>query len=326
MSPRASQTVHARTRGPVADRTTRATPALPALARTACRLIYQHRILRTDQLQTLLVPHADGSYLRRCLRAAKTAGLVDAVSGPARQRAWFLTRTGYTVVEASGDVQIRTHRMTRALAAGGLLAHRLAVVDTGAAFVAAAAATNDVCTPFSWTPEVLLRPGRRRGDALIADAVLHYERHTAASSLPPSVWLLEVDRGTYPAARLATKVATYVDWWRTEPARTAYRNARLLIVFDLDDRPAARRTAALVDALARHPALARRRYYRLPAGATSLSALTARGPFTGAVIDVFDKHQPPVGAAGQTPGPASQPAGLRGPLATPTTVALPPGW
>ncbi|MBB2943224.1 hypothetical protein FB565_002937 [Actinoplanes lutulentus] len=58
----------------------------------------------------------------------------------------------------------------------------------------------------AWAPEVLLQPGRRRGGggALIADAVLRYER-----AVDTGVWLatvlIEVDRGTYPVARPYTR-------------------------------------------------------------------------------------------------------------------------
>lgn len=58
---------------------------------------------------------------------------------------------------------------------------------------------------------VLLQPGHRRGGggALIADAVLRYERGTDDGGVWLATVLIEVDRGTYPVARLARKVATY---------------------------------------------------------------------------------------------------------------------
>src|SRR5690349_15867059 len=146
MSPHASAPLlSARTRNPAARTAPPppARPALSALAGAVARALYQHRVATTAQLHQLLTPDAaDASYLRRVLRQAAAAGLVDAVRrGSAGQRVWFLTTAGYVAVEASGEVEIRAHRMTPALAAGGLLAHRLAVVDVGAAFVTAARQT-----------------------------------------------------------------------------------------------------------------------------------------------------------------------------------------
>jgi len=225
----------ARTRNPTARSTP---PALPAAAGAVARVLYQHRIATTAQLHRLLTPDAgDASYMRRVLRQAAAAGLVDAVRrGSAGHRAWFLTPAGYAAVEASGEVEIRAHRMTAGLAAGGLLAHRLAVVDVGTAFVTAARRTpGDGCTPWSWAPEVLLQPGHRRGGAgaLIADAVLRYERGTDDGGVWLATVLIEVDRGTYPVARLARKVTGYAAWWRTPQRRTTYPAGRLIVVVDL---------------------------------------------------------------------------------------------
>jgi hypothetical protein len=130
---------------------------LPALTGQVLEVLYQHRVATTGQLRALLTPRAaDASYPRRCLRAGAAAGLVAAVRcGASGHRVWYLTGLGYTLVERSGHAEvIRRHRMRPELAAGGLLEHRLATVDTGAAFVAAARASGDECGPWSWMPEV----------------------------------------------------------------------------------------------------------------------------------------------------------------------------
>jgi hypothetical protein len=282
MSPSASLPLSDRTRNPTARSSPR--PALPVLAGEVARALYQHRVATTGQLQQLLVPHtADASYLRRVLRATTAAGLVDAVPfGSAGHRAWFLTGAGYQTVEASGQVEIRAHRMTRALAAGGLLAHRLAVVDVGAVFVAAAGRVpGDVCTPWSWAPEVLLQPGRR-GGVLIADAVLHYERADGTGYR----WLIEVDRGTYPVPRLAAKLGAYARWW-AGPQSRAWRDARLLIVVDMPTAAAARRITALARQAWAVPQLRRSGFGRLPVGAVGYDALAAAGPWAPVVTDVL---------------------------------------
>jgi hypothetical protein len=288
MSPHASAlSLSARTRNPTARSTPLAT--LPALAGDVLLVLYQHRIATTGQLQQLLTP--DASYLRRVLRKTTAAGLVDFVRhGSAGHRAWFLTAAGYTVVEASGEVEIRAHRVTPALAAGALLAHRLAVVDTGTAFVTAARqAPGDGCTPWAWAPEVLLQPGRRRGGALIADAVLRYERAVDAG-----VWLItvliDVDRGTYPVVRLARKMVKYAAWWRT-PHRRTHRADRLIVVVDLPTAAAEYRIAMLGALLRQEPATAAT---TLPIACVALSALIVAGPWAPVFVDALDATQTPV--------------------------------
>lgn len=125
--------------------------ALPELAGQAMLLLHLHRTATTGQLAELLTPEAaDTSYLRRILRATAAAGLIDFVhDDSAQQKVWFLSRAGYAIAEASGDVAVCSHRMTPALAKGALLARRLATVDVGAAFVRAARQhPSDGCTPW----------------------------------------------------------------------------------------------------------------------------------------------------------------------------------
>ena len=291
MSPSASESLSARTRNPTARSSPRPRPgpALPVLAGDVVRVLYQHRVATTGQLQQLLVAHAaDASYLRRVLRAAAKAGLVDAAAyGSAGHRVWYLTPGGYAAAEASGEVEARAHRMTRALVAGGLLAHRLAVVDVGTVFTTAARdRPGDVCTPWSWAPEVLLQPGNRRGGgALIADAVLHYESGDGTAWR----WLIEVDRGTYPVARLMAKLTAYASWWQS-PHSPAWHDARLLIVIDLPPAAAARRIAALAHQAWTAP-LRRTGHRQLRIGAVGYDTLAGAGPWARVVTDVLSEHQ-----------------------------------
>ncbi len=280
----------ARTRNLTARSSARFAPrsALPALAGAVIRVLYQHRIATTTQLHQLLTPEAaDSSYLRRVLRQISAAGLVDAVLvGPAGHRAWFLTPSGYTVAEACGDLNIQAYRMSPALAAGGLLAHRLAVVDVGAVFVTAARRQpGDECTPWSWAPEVLLQPGKRRGGggALIADAELHYELAEGGTRR----WLIEVDRGTYLVPRLAAKLTAYADWWRTPQSRP-WHQARLLIVFAMPAPAAARRIASLAEFAWQIPQLRRTEFGRLRIGAVGYDTLAQAGPWAPVFTDVLD--------------------------------------
>lgn len=297
MSPHASAlSLSARPRNPAArSAPPPARPVLSALGGAVVRVLYQHRVATTGQLWRLLTPDAaDASYLRRVLRQTAAAGLVDAVRrGSAGHRVWFLTGAGYQAAETSGEVEIRAHRMTAALAAGGLLAHRLAVVDVGTAFVTAARqAPGDVCTPWAWAPEVLLQPGRRRGGggALIADAVLRYEREDDDGGVSLLTVLIEVDRGTYPVARLARKVAEYAAWWRTPHRHTVYRAGRLTVVVDMPTAAAEDRIGLLGALLRQDHAVAAG---KLPIGAVTLSALTTAGPWAPVFVDALDATQTP---------------------------------
>ncbi len=289
----------AHTRNPTAGSSARFSPrsALPALAGEVIRVLYQHRIATTTQLHQLLTPDAaEASYLRRVLRQSATAGLVDAVRcSRAGHRAWFLTPAGYTVAEASGEVEHRAHRMNPRLAAGGLLRHRLAVVQTGTAFVTAARQRpGHLCTPWAWAPEVLLQPSKRRGGAaaLIADAVLRYERLVNdGNSLCLDTLLIEVDRGSYVVARLARKVLEYAAWWRTSQRRTLYPHGQLLIVVDMAVADAEHRIASLSSLLRSEPAMASN---KLPIGCVILSELTEAGPWAPVFVAALDETLTPV--------------------------------
>ena len=189
-------------------------------------------------------------------------------------------------------MEARAHRMTPALVAGGLLAHRLAVVDVGTVFTAAARdRPGDVGTPWSWAPEVLLQPGKRRGGArggaaaLIADAVLHYESADGSTWR----WLIEVDRGTYPVARLVAKLTAYASWWQS-PHSCSWHDARLLFVVDLPLAAAARRIAALAHQAWTAP-LRRTGHRRLRIGAVGYATLAGAGPWARVVTDVLSEHQ-----------------------------------
>lgn len=299
MSPSASDVVlSASTRNPAVDRSP--VPAvLPALAGEVCLLLYQHRVATTAQLHQLLTPDtADPTYLRRCLRAAVTAGLIAAAAaGSAQHRVWYLTGAGYAVVEASGGVEVRPHRMTPALVTGRSLAHRLAVVDVGTVFVSAARRRDgDVCTPWSWAPEVLLRPGRRGvGGALIADAVLYYEQVVDdGTAVEFHRWLIEVDRGTYPPARLAVKLAAYARWWTSTDRHAMYQHAGLLVVMATPPATAKRRLLALDYEVRLLPQLGST---RLRIGAVEYDQLAEAGPWANVMTDVLNPDGPLLSAA-----------------------------
>ncbi|MEU8763445.1 replication-relaxation family protein [Streptomyces sp. NPDC048659] len=192
-------------------------------------VLYQHRVMSTDQLQRLLLPAASASYLRRQLRGLLAAGLVQRIWASHQPQAagqgerktrrptkppylWFLTEEGAQSVEDGGELQPRPYRITPEAVAGARQLHTLAVNETGIAFVRHAARLGHECGPLDWTPEVAhrIRDGQRRfeDDHVISDAVLSYV-HVRRGQRAMMTLFLELDRATMTAARLAAKIAAY---------------------------------------------------------------------------------------------------------------------
>ncbi|MFD7900512.1 replication-relaxation family protein [Streptomyces sp. NPDC059743] len=196
-----------------------------ALGRRALELLYQHRVLSTQQLHVLLTePESRPErpvYLRQQLGELRQSGLVSRVrahgsGGPGRVRnlpyLWFLTEAGAESVEEAGELPVRPYRVTPDSVAGARQAHTLAVSDVGAAFVEHARRLGHECGPLDWTPEVAnrIRDGQRRfeDDHVISDAVLNYV-HIDRGQRTMLSFFIEVDRATMTSARLAAKLATY---------------------------------------------------------------------------------------------------------------------
>jgi hypothetical protein len=195
------------------------------LGRRALELLYQHRVLSTQQLHTLLTEPESRPprpvYLRQQLGELRLAGLVSRVrahgsGGPGRVRSlpylWFLTEAGAESVEEAGELPVRSYRVTPESVAGARQAHTLAVSDVGIAFVEHARRLGHECGPLDWTPEVAnrIRDGQRRfeDDHVISDALLNYV-HIERGQRTMLSFFIEVDRATMTSARLAAKLAAY---------------------------------------------------------------------------------------------------------------------
>lgn len=208
-------------------------PAAPArtrsfhtIGRQALELLYQHRILSTQQLHVLLSPPERRAerpyYLRKQLAELHKAGLVNRVraqgggAGPGRIRTkpflWFLTELGAGSVEEAGELPIRPYRVTPESVAGARQAHTLALNDVGVAFVEHARRLGHECGALDWTPEVAnrIRDGQRRfeDDHVISDAVLNYV-HVENGRRTMLSFFVELDRATMTSARLAAKLQAY---------------------------------------------------------------------------------------------------------------------
>lgn len=127
---------------------------------------------------------------------------------------WYVTEAGADAVEQLPTrAEIRRKVIAPAQAAGPLRQHTLAVNDAGLAFVHAARARADECGPFAWRHEVAhpigALPGRRRGELIIADALLTYLHSDARGAASVHLRFLELDRATLPVPALVAKLGRY---------------------------------------------------------------------------------------------------------------------
>jgi len=191
-------------------------PALPAVAAEIVESLYQHRLLNAAQIHTLHAPQATLRFTQQLLHALERHGLAAAVrAGRGSPKLYFLTADGAEAAEqVPTRVESRRKLLTPSQALGPLRAHTLAVNDTGIAFLEAARNRDeDECGPLAWRHEVAYPigrpPGRRRGELLIADALLHYLLSEPGGELSFHYRFLELDRGTIPIDELAAKLARY---------------------------------------------------------------------------------------------------------------------
>lgn len=299
------------------------TPRATSLSRFAARtldVLYQHRMMTTDQIHRLLLPQARYPvYVLKELGGLYADGQVDRVRARNLRGTrgstpwlWFLTDAGAEQVESAGELPVRPYRVTAEAAAGARQAHTLALNEAGLAFVEHARRLGDECGPLDWLPEVAhrMRDGNRRlaDDHVIADAVLDYV-HVQGRNRALLRMFLEVDRGTMTTARLAAKLSAYgrmhgyvpqqPDRLRNSAAggRPAwqYRYAvfpRLVVILDgVGQRALVNRTSDLRARTAGDPRL-RLLSRELSFGLTSLDQLRAHGPFAPIFTPLLHDHPP----------------------------------
>ncbi|MEV4616793.1 replication-relaxation family protein [Kitasatospora sp. NPDC049258] len=287
------------------------------IGQQALNVLYQHRLVSTDQLHRLVTPHhTRAEYLRRQLHAMRKAGLVDMVGRREEGQTsllWWLTPKGSDAVEVVGLLPARPYRMSPEAAAGPLQEHTHATVETGIAFVAWARQLGHDCGPLDWAPETAhyYRDETRPGEdlALVPDAVLNYV-HTAQRTSTLLTFFVEIDRATMTVARLAQKLHAYACYHQFVPPPAGPRGTRLparrqtapawrsrypafprlLLVFTgAPQSRLERRIADLRSLAASDPALATT---ALRAGATTLDQLTERGPFAPVFTPVLGDAAP----------------------------------
>jgi len=261
--------------------------ALPSVAGEILESLYQHRLLSSQQIHQMHTPDASMRWTRELLAGLRQLGMVGFVrAATGSGSVYFLTRRGGEAVELVPTFS-RRKLIDPAQAAGPLRAHTLAVNEVGIAFMVAARERGDEFGPLAWQHEIAHPIGRRRGEALIADALLTYLSFGPEGQLIFSYRLLELDRATLPTDALAAKLARYASLYRyTAPGREEPAWQERYPVFPgvicvLAGKPSPRldRRAQAVLALCREDA----DLEKSPAVEISiclLSELSARGPFS----------------------------------------------
>ncbi|MFC6600488.1 replication-relaxation family protein [Kitasatospora paranensis] len=288
------------------------------LAQESMTVLYQHRLMTTQQLRRLLQPRAQRPvYLLDQLRRLEDAGLVERVRALHRnprhaQFLWFLTEDGYLHMDGSQESVTRQHRTTTATATGPRQAHTLAVNEVGIAMVEHARRAGHECGPLDWMPEVAhrMRDGQRRFEDghVISDAVLDYTHVAGDGRRTLLRAFVELDRCTMTVTRLADKVAAYGRYFdyipqehdrarrpnRSRPAwqSTYSRFPRLLIVLDHQSpRVLGSRTNDLGALTGANPGLSALAA-QLSVGVTTLAKLREQGPFAP-IFKPLLRNQPP---------------------------------
>ncbi|GAB2711638.1 replication-relaxation family protein [Kitasatospora kifunensis] len=290
------------------------------MGQRAMTVLYQHRLVSTDQMHRLLAPHHTRSdKIRLQLHTLREAGLADHVGRRTHgQRAllWWLTPKGAEAVEAADLLPARPYRMSPEAAAGPLQEHTLATVETGCAFVTWADRLGHECGPLDWSPESAhpYRDPARPGEdlALIPDAVLNYV-HTDHTEHTRTLltFFVELDRATMTIARLAHKLHAYARYHQHTPqapgpraTRTATRSSaavpawrhrypvypRVLLVFTGAEPARLQRRIADLRSLAHADPLLTTTPIR--AGATTLDQLREHGPFAPIFTPILGPHHP----------------------------------
>lgn len=181
--------------------------------------LYRHRLLTTTQIHDLHKPDCQRRWVQKKLRRLEIGGYITRVTGPppGREARWFCTALGYELAESSGDVKIRSFRMTADKAVSAPK-HLLAVNDVGIALTKTARRSEDEFGCASWQHEIAHPYGHGK-DVLISDAVLTYDA-VRPDGVTAERRFIELDRGTEIVHTLVNKMVAYNDYFFWEPKKT----------------------------------------------------------------------------------------------------------
>jgi hypothetical protein len=268
----------------------------------------QHRLLSTAQLHDLYTPAGSLRWTQLLLGRLQEAGLAEATRAPHGLSLWYLTRRGVAAVETIGShAEERGKAVAPEQAAGPLQQHTLAVNDVGIAFVRAARERSDECGPLAWRHEVAhsleRRPGQRRAELVIADALLTYEQDIGGKTCF-HYRFVELDRATMGAERLVEQLVRYRRLYhRTLPAEDPLDEpepawaglypvfpAVLVVLAGLPPERAERRRATVLELLAED--IDGDTTPEVSTSICSLDDLVAHGPFAPIFRGLGDPERP----------------------------------
>jgi Replication-relaxation len=268
----------------------------------------QHRLLSTAQLHDLYTPAGSLRWTQLLLGRLQEAGLAEATRAPHGLSLWYLTRRGVAAVEMIGShPEERGKAVAPEQAAGPLQQHTLAVNDAGIAFVRAAREHGDECGPLAWRHEVAhslgRRPGQRRAELVIADALLTYEQDIGGETRF-HYRFVELDRATMGAERLVEQLVRYRRLYhRVLPAEDPLDEpepawaglypvfpAVLVVLAGLPPKRAARRRDTVLELLAED--VDGDTTPEVSISICSLDDLVARGPFAPIFRGLGDPERP----------------------------------
>jgi hypothetical protein len=263
----------------------------------------EHRVLSTEQVQTIHLPGRSLRRTQQILAGIEEAGLIHHVdTRVAPRRLWFVSERGAALAFELVGLEAQPRVLQAADAAGPLRAHTLAVNDAAICFLKAARERGDEFGPFSWRQEVahpMSRGRGRRRRTLFADAVLTYLRPEDGDTVL-ELCFLELDRATLSVDRLVAELSRYAQLYRATDAegQPLWRDRypvfpRVLCVLTGASREAltTRRTFASM-LLRDHPAMAQARG-EVAVSFCRLEDLQRKGPFAPIFREARDRKRHP---------------------------------
>jgi hypothetical protein len=249
----------------------------------------EHRVLSTEQVQTIHLPGRSPRRTQQVLAGIEEAGLIHHVdTRVAPRRLWFVSERGSALAFELVGLETQPRVLQASDAAGPLRAHTLAVNDAAICFLKAARERGDEFGPLSWRQEVahpMSRGRGRRRRTLFADAILTYLRPEDGDTVL-ELRFLELDRATLSVDRLVAELSRYAQLYRATDAegQPLWRKRypvfpRVLCVLTGASREAltTRRTFASM-LLREHPAMAQARG-EVAVSFCRLEDLQRKGPF-----------------------------------------------
>ena len=267
----------------------------------------RHRLLSTTQLHALYTPRSSLRWTQLLLDRLRDSGLAEAARTPGGLGLWHLTPRGVATIEPIVGDGRRRKAISPEQAAGPLREHTLAVNEVGLAFVEAARERGDECGPLAWRHEVAhslgRRPGQRRAELVIADALLTYEQDIGGETRF-HYRFVELDRATMGAERLVEQLLRYRRLYHRmlpaedpldepEPAWAGLYPvfpAVLVVLAGLPPERAARRRATVLELLAED--VDGDTTPEVSISICSLDDLVARGPFAPIFRGLGDPERP----------------------------------